>query len=127
MNIYDVNFAKVKDSFKKIVPEYECPINLIYDDVETKMRQEQENFVLESVVTAGIKVDKDKLIKALQYDRKQYEEGFEAGKVVGHNKTIDALAEMAVKLYDRNEYYYKEAMRDAMEIIKKAWLEEETI
>ena len=91
------------------------------------MRQEQENFVVESVVTAGIEVDKDKLIKALQYDRKQYEEGFEAGKVVGHNKTIDALAEMAVKLYDRNEYYYKEAMRDAMEIIKKAWLEEETI
>ena len=127
MNVYDVNFAKVKDSFKKIVPEYECPINLIYDDVKTKMRQEQENFVVESVVTAGVKVDKDELIKALQYDRKQYEEGFEAGKAVGHNKTIDALAEMAVKLYGRNEYHYKEAMRDAMEIIKRLWLEEETI
>ena len=125
MNIYDVNFAKVKDSFKKIVPEYECPINLIYDDVKTKMRQEQENFVVESVVTAGVKVDKDELIKALQYDRKQYEEGFEAGKSIGHNKAIDVLAELAVKSHDSVNYYYMLAMQEAMEIIKKAWLEED--
>ena len=125
MNIYDVNFAKVKDSFKKIVPEYECPINLIYDDVKTKMRQEQENFVLKSVVTAGVKVDKDELIKALRYDRNQYEEGFEAGKFFGHNKAIDILAELAVKSHDSCNYYYMLAMKDAMDIIKKAFLEEE--
>ena len=125
MNVFDVNFAKVKDSFKKIVPEYECPINLIYDDVKTKMRQEQENFVLESVVTAGIKVDKEELTKALQYDRKQYEEGFEAGKSVGHNKAIDILAELSVKSHDSRNYYYMMAMEEAMNVIKEAWLKED--
>lgn len=127
MNIYDVNFAKVKEQFKKIVPEYESPINIIQDEISSKIRKEGENFVLDAVSSVGIQVDKDELIKAIQYDREQYRAGFEAGKAVGHNKTIDALAEMAVKLYGRNEYYYKEAMRDAMEIIKKAWLEEETL
>ena len=127
MNVYDVNFAKVKEQFKKIVPEYESPISMATDEIISKFRKEEETFVLDSIFKLGLTVDKDELIKALQYDRDQYTEGFEAGKAIGHNKTIDALAEMSVKLYDRNEYYYKEAMRDAMEIIKKVWLEEKTI
>lgn len=62
---------------------YKSPIDLIYDRVVT----EQENEVFKAVVRCGIDVDKDELIKALAYDRRQYDLGYADGK-------MDANAEL---------------------------------
>ena len=62
---------------------YKSPIDLFYDHLVT----EQENEVFKAVVRCGIDVDKDELIKALAYDRRQYDLGYADGK-------MDANAEL---------------------------------
>ena len=56
---------------------YKSPIDLIYDHLVT----EQENEVFKAVVRCGVDVDKDELIKALAYDRRQYDLGYADGKM----------------------------------------------
>ena len=55
---------------------YESPIKLIED----KVKIELDNMVVRAVQNYGLTIDRDALIKALNYDREQYEKGFEDGK-----------------------------------------------
>jgi len=62
---------------------YESPVNLIFRDVEQiirKQEQQREQIILDTIKNCGVVVDKEELIKALQYDRNQYAEGYEDGK-----------------------------------------------
>lgn len=58
---------------------YESPIQKLVTDIETNIRQQEENAVLQAVVSVGVNVDKEELIKALEYDRGQYEKGYADG------------------------------------------------
>lgn len=60
---------------------YVSPIHVNYTEpfVET-LKDKFDNAVLRAVQEVGIEVDKDELLKALQYDRGQYEEGFNDGR-----------------------------------------------
>lgn len=59
--------------------EYETPVKLIVSQFETKI----ENDVMSVIQNYGIQVDKDELIKALNYDRQQYEKGYaDRGKMI---------------------------------------------
>ena len=60
---------------------WESPLTKIYGDMHSKIiRQDEENctFVIEQAL--GYKVDKDELLKALQYDRNQYDKGYNDGR-----------------------------------------------
>ena len=50
---------------------YKGPIQLIYSETQRHL----ENLVLMEVQKVGVNVDKDELLKALAYDRRQYEKG----------------------------------------------------
>lgn len=52
--------------------EYESPVRLIASQFETKI----ENDVMSVIQNYDIQVDKDELIKALNYDRQQYDKGY---------------------------------------------------
>ena len=54
---------------------YESPIEVITKDLVTK----QENGIYQAVLEQGVVVDKDELVRALQYDRNQYEKGYADG------------------------------------------------
>lgn len=54
---------------------YESPINLIMQDINYKYEQN----VLTAIQNIGVEVNKDELIKALAYDRQQYERGYQEG------------------------------------------------
>ena len=54
---------------------YNSPINIIYG----QMQKQMEGDVLRAVQQYDINVDKDELIRALAYDRGQYEKGFRDG------------------------------------------------
>ena len=54
---------------------YESPITILQKQMEIHVEDE----VMKAVHGVGVYVDKDELIKALQYDRKQYEKGFVDG------------------------------------------------
>lgn len=63
---------------------YQSPIELIYDDpmdnVTQKIVKETGEVVFQTVLNTGVNVDKDELIKALQYDRNQYDKGYADGR-----------------------------------------------
>lgn len=58
---------------------YKAPIEMLIDNVGTRVRYDTDMGVLRAVLDVGINVDKDELIRALEYDRGQYEKGFHDG------------------------------------------------
>jgi len=58
---------------------YESPINLIYGGVTTKITKDVDNTILTVIQQLNIDVDKEELIKALNYDRDQYRKGYMDG------------------------------------------------
>ena len=68
---------------------YESPITRIMSDIQTQIIKDGENQIFQAVQNCEIKVDKEELIKALQYDRGQYEKGYKKGAItelenIGH-------------------------------------------
>lgn len=55
---------------------YKSPIEIIMDDIRKQTIIQEENNVLRAVWRSGVNVDKEELIKALEYDRHQYEKGY---------------------------------------------------
>ena len=56
---------------------YESPIEKIYGDIQSQIiKQDEENMMYAVNQAIGYDVDKEELIKALQYDREQYKKGF---------------------------------------------------
>ena len=64
---------------------YESPIEMMSKRLEMHLDGE----VMRAVHTVGIDVDKEELIRALKYDRDQYEKGFRDG-VASVNEWIPA-------------------------------------
>lgn len=62
---------------------YQSPIEMIYTDIQTQIKEEADKSIYEAVQQCEIHVDKDELIKALQYDRRQYERGYLDGYADG--------------------------------------------
>ena len=68
--------ATVLTAVRGWIKMYKSPIDELINDVVT----EEENAVVRAVVKCGINVDKDELVKALAYDRGQYEKGYADAK-----------------------------------------------
>lgn len=59
--------------------DYDSPIKTLAEQIS----QESDDGVLKAVTRVGIDINKEELIKALQYDRNQYKKGFDDGVKVG--------------------------------------------
>lgn len=60
---------------------YESPITAVYEQIETQINQDFENRIMAEVkMKVDVNVDKDEIIKALNYDRRQYEKGYADAK-----------------------------------------------
>lgn len=56
---------------------YESPITAIYEQIATQINQDFEDRIMAEVkMKVDVNVNKEELIKALNYDRGQYEKGF---------------------------------------------------
>lgn len=56
---------------------YESPIEKIYGEIHSKIiKQDEEQLLYQVNQAVGYNVNKDELLKALQYDRHQYEKGY---------------------------------------------------
>ena len=70
---------------------WESPISVELEKIEREYIDEQERYIVqETHWITGIKVDKEELVKALSYDRSQYEKGYADGKkdAVKHGRWI---------------------------------------
>lgn len=57
---------------------YESPITAIYEQISNQISQDFENRIMAEVkMKVDVNVDKDELLKALKYDRDQYQKGKE--------------------------------------------------
>lgn len=98
---------------------YESPINVAIDDL--KMQVEGE--ICRAVQTIGVKVDKEELLKALQYDRGQYDKGYK-----------DGIKEFAVRLktrttpHDFGDHFHALVLSSAFidELVKEMGVNNET-
>ena len=62
---------------------YNSPIEMSYsfsDSFAQRFSEDMDKLVLTACFDVGVKLDKAELIKALEYDRDQYEKGYRDGK-----------------------------------------------
>ena len=60
---------------------YESPITLNIADISSQIREAQAGHLMYEVQQAiGYDIDKEELIKALNYDREQYQKGYKDGR-----------------------------------------------
>ena len=55
---------------------YESPITIILKDLQKNFEYNVETSVMEAIQKYDIKVDKEELLKALNYERNQYVKGY---------------------------------------------------
>jgi hypothetical protein len=59
---------------------YKSPIELLVTNVYDQIQKEQDEHIYQAVLQYVPNVDRAELIRALQYDRNQYEKGYMDGK-----------------------------------------------
>ena len=69
---------------------WKSPIDLqmFEESFATKILEDQTGCVIETCVKMGVNVDKDELIKALSYDRDQYEKGYSDGRMARDDEIV---------------------------------------
>lgn len=77
---------------------YDDPIIITQRQISSEIiKQTEDEIMYEVQRQLMIDIDKDELLKALQYDRDQYNKGYSDGKTVGYNLGYQqALQEMGV-------------------------------
>lgn len=60
---------------------WESPISImeIQEPIIEQLNKEREEMVLHQIWKIGVDVNKEELIRAMQYDRNQYEKGYKDG------------------------------------------------
>ena len=85
---------------------YESPIAIV-QKVVNKAREQMENDIMNNILTVtteyGVDINKDELIKALQYDRNQYNKGY-----------ADGYSEFAFDFYKAFREHYKAYVPDGL-------------
>ena len=74
---------------------YEPPIQIFTERMVKDLAKQQDDFVFQEILKTGVIVDKEELLRALRYDRDQYEKGY-----------ADALADL-VRCKDCKRGYQK--------------------
>ena len=59
---------------------YQGPIDVLIDKVQMQFKKGLDEQVHQAVVHVGVNVDKEELLRALAYDRGQYEKGYADGR-----------------------------------------------
>lgn len=67
---------------------YKSPIDMFVTDIMTQIEKQTDDEIYKAVASIGINVDKYELIRALRYDRNQYNVGYMEGKAAAMPKWI---------------------------------------
>lgn len=92
---------------------YESPISVWWSDTKIEqLRDEYDNLIIKAVKNVCPEVDRDELIKALEYDRGQYEKGFADGiaykpSVKSRGDSIRAMSDEELAAFFAQQEYRK--------------------
>ena len=67
---------------------YESPITLMTKKIVEDITEKQNGYIVEECIKMGVIVDKEELLKALRYDRGQYEKGYLAGFIARSEQIV---------------------------------------
>lgn len=84
---------------------YKSPIEFLMTDIHHQIVKKQEEDIYKAVLHYAPNVDKDELIRALKYDRGQYEKGFRDGKAAAMSELV--RCKDCIHWYDRDEVCLK--------------------
>ena len=87
---------------------YESPINMIVNDINSNIREKEDKYIMECVRNVGIDVNKHELVKALSYDRNQYDKGYKDGYNDGINKVSEDFKKVIEIVFSMEWPEYKE-------------------
>lgn len=76
---------------------YKSPIGIAVTQMRIEQEKKLEGDIFRAIQEVGITVDKEQLIKALRYDRHQYNKGYNDGYDDGFDKGYDADKWISVK------------------------------
>ena len=63
---------------------YESPIDVVINKITEDLKKTETDYIIRATKDIGINVDKVELLKALSYDRQQYEKGYLDGIKAKH-------------------------------------------
>lgn len=90
--------------------------------VSGEMRMEVENGIVKAVKDMGIVVDKEELVKALQYDRGQYDKGYRDGIKEFAERFTNRICEKLDQSLDNpngNNYYITDVYTDIDNLVEE--------
>lgn len=71
--------------------EYDSPLELVVSNITTQMAKSVDGMCWQAVQRAGINVDKDKLLAALNQDSERYRKAYKNGYDTGYEKRDDEI------------------------------------
>ena len=80
---------------------YKSPLELIFTDISSQIAKQIDMDCYQAVVQYVPNVDKDELIRALQYDRNQYYKGYADGKRDAMDELVRCKDCQYAKPYER--------------------------
>ncbi len=107
---------------------YESPVKLVQTEPFIEhLRDETDNMIYRAVIHADVDMDREELIKALEYDRGQYEKGYADGlsykpPINTNADRIRAMSdeELATTFYNGcGDRSYNDACRVTQECVKR--------
>ena len=97
---------------------YESPITYTIKEIYDNQMVERENFILTTVSEKiGVEVNREELIKALNYDRNQYAKGYADAKAEYTTKWTNVEEELP-DLHEDSKFIYRKRSDEVMCIIK---------
>lgn len=91
-------FVKVEDID---ILGYESPITMITKRLAEDIAKKTDDTILQAVVNAEVIVNKEELVKALEFDRGQYTKGYHQGYKVGYESAFNRMPWWAKKILIR--------------------------
>ena len=93
------------DKFKIPSEDYESPIKMYIGQMVEQVEKAREDEIIHTIHEQyAIDVNKEELIKALNYDRDQYNKGFQAGYERARTNFSPKQGEWSFNPYDGNSY-----------------------
>ena len=80
-----------KDEIFEKEATYVSPITVELHKIQREYNRKLDTLILNEIRKYDVKVDKDELVKALKYDRNQYEKGFADGKKEAAEKILQEV------------------------------------
>lgn len=96
---------------------YKSPIELSVCDIQAEINKKIDEQVYRCVKGVGVNVDKEELIKALMYDRKQYRKGYVDGIKEFAEAYKDQIEDCTGMFTDEGFYIPRDAVLNSIDFI----------